>query len=75
MYLTIEGELTYITMCLQEIEVRKYNAVIINPKLLMTDGCITELWKKPEFTSRLLNIILDKGQCASLWNSFRKEYL
>jgi superfamily II DNA helicase RecQ len=22
-----------------------------------------------------LNIILDEGQCASLWNSFRKEYL
>jgi superfamily II DNA helicase RecQ len=75
MYLAIEGEPTYITTCLQEIEVGKYNAVIINPELLMTDGRIAELWKKPKFTSRLLNIILDEGQCASLWNSFRKEYL
>jgi hypothetical protein len=43
MYLAIEGELTYITTCLQEIEVGKYNAVIISLKLLMTDGRVAEL--------------------------------
>ena len=41
----------------------------------MTDDHVTDLWKKPKFTARLLNLILDKGQCVSQWNRFRKDYL
>jgi ATP-dependent DNA helicase RecQ len=35
---------------------------------------VEKLWKKPDFTKRLLNIIFDKGHCISQWGSFRKEY-
>ena len=41
----------------------------------MMDDHVADLWKKPKFTARLLNLILDEGQCVSQWNRFRKDYL
>jgi len=36
---------------------------------------VEKLWKKPKFTSRILNFIFDKGHCISEWGKFRKKYL
>jgi superfamily II DNA helicase RecQ len=36
---------------------------------------VQKLWKKPKFTSRILNFIFDEGHCISQWGKFRKEYL
>ena len=36
---------------------------------------VEKLWKKPKFTSRILNFIFDEGHCISQWGKFRKEYL
>ena len=36
---------------------------------------VEKLWKKPKFTSRILNFIFDEGHCISQWGKFKKEYL
>ncbi|KAH6893859.1 P-loop containing nucleoside triphosphate hydrolase protein [Coprinopsis sp. MPI-PUGE-AT-0042] len=56
------------------IENGKYNVVIINPEILMSSPHLDTLWKKPSFTSRIVNFVFDEGHCISQWGSFRKEY-
>jgi superfamily II DNA helicase RecQ len=58
----------------QDMEKGKYHVVIINPETLMGNDEVEKLWKKPDFTKRLLNFIFDEGHCISQWGSFRKEY-
>ncbi|KAJ7750546.1 P-loop containing nucleoside triphosphate hydrolase protein [Mycena metata] len=41
---------------------------------MQQDGGFDKLWKKPQFTSRLLSIIWDEGHCVSKWAGFRPEY-
>lgn len=48
--------------------------IVINPELLMDEAC-AQLWKKPKFTSRILQFVFDEGHCVSEWGKFRTEYL
>lgn len=48
--------------------------VIVNPEILMGNEELEKLWKKEDFTKRLLNFIFDEGHCISQWSSFRTEY-
>ena len=45
------------------------------PVAFPTSEEVEKLWKKPKFTSRILNFIFDEGHCFSQWGKFRKEYL
>lgn len=40
----------------------------------MANDEVDKLWKKRDFTKRLLNFIFDEGHCISQWSSFRSEY-
>ncbi|KAJ7731383.1 hypothetical protein B0H16DRAFT_1772954 [Mycena metata] len=60
---------------IQDIEDGKYRVIVTNVESLMQqDGGFDRLWKKPQFTSRLLSIIWDEGHCVSKWAGFRPEY-
>lgn len=62
-------------MKLQDISAGKYRVVIINPEILTSDdGHMSELLKKRDFTSKLLNIIFDEAHCISTWSNFRTAY-
>ncbi|KAF8214390.1 P-loop containing nucleoside triphosphate hydrolase protein, partial [Mycena galopus ATCC 62051] len=59
----------------QDIEDGKYSVVVTNVETLMqSDGGFEKLWKKPDFTSRLISLVWDEGHCASTWAAFRPEY-
>ncbi|KAF8185802.1 P-loop containing nucleoside triphosphate hydrolase protein [Mycena galopus ATCC 62051] len=52
-----------------------YSVVVTNVETLMqSDGGFEKLWNKPDFTSRLISLVWDKGHCASTWAAFRPEY-
>ncbi|KAJ7254282.1 P-loop containing nucleoside triphosphate hydrolase protein [Mycena rebaudengoi] len=65
-----------LTSCrVPDIEDGKYRAIITNVETLMQqDGGFEKLWKKPNFTSRLMSIVWDEGHCVSKWAGFRPEY-
>ncbi|KAJ7078050.1 P-loop containing nucleoside triphosphate hydrolase protein [Mycena belliarum] len=59
----------------QDIEEGKYRVIVTNVETLMQqDGGFEKLWKKPEFTRRLISIVWDEGHCISKWAGFRPEY-
>ncbi|KAJ7179864.1 P-loop containing nucleoside triphosphate hydrolase protein [Mycena crocata] len=59
----------------QDIEEGKYSVVVTNVEMLMQqDGGFEKLWKKPDFTSRLISLVWDEGHCASTWAAFWPEY-
>ncbi|KAJ7908543.1 P-loop containing nucleoside triphosphate hydrolase protein [Mycena leptocephala] len=59
----------------QDIEDGKYRVIVTNVETLMQqDGGFDMLWKKPQFTSRLISIVWDEGHCVSKWAGFRPEY-
>ncbi|KAJ7017638.1 hypothetical protein C8F04DRAFT_978925, partial [Mycena alexandri] len=59
----------------QDIEDGKYSVVVTNVETLMQqDGGFEKLWKKPDFTSRLISLVWDEGHCVSKWAGFRPEY-
>ncbi|KAJ7309422.1 P-loop containing nucleoside triphosphate hydrolase protein [Mycena albidolilacea] len=58
-----------------DIEDGKYRVIVTNVETLMQqDGGFEKLWKKPQFTSRLISIVWDEGHCVSKWAGFRPEY-
>ncbi|KAJ6472221.1 P-loop containing nucleoside triphosphate hydrolase protein [Mycena vitilis] len=72
--ITITGE-TATPRNFQDIEDGKYSVVVTNVETLMQqDGGFERLWKKPDFTSRLISLVWDEGHCASTWAGFRPEY-
>ncbi|KAJ6458557.1 P-loop containing nucleoside triphosphate hydrolase protein [Mycena vitilis] len=72
--ITITGE-TATPRNFQDIEDGKYSVVATNVETLMQqDGGFERLWKKPDFTSRLISLVWDEGHCASTWAGFRPEY-
>ncbi|KAJ7501820.1 P-loop containing nucleoside triphosphate hydrolase protein, partial [Mycena galericulata] len=53
----------------------KYCVVVTNVETLMQqDGGFSKLWKKAEFTRRLISIVWDEAHCISKWAGFRPEY-
>ncbi|KAJ6526893.1 hypothetical protein DFH09DRAFT_1328379 [Mycena vulgaris] len=55
-----------ITVHKQDIEDGKYRVIVTNVETLMQlDGGFEKLWKKPEFTRRLISIVWDEGHCVS----------
>ncbi|KAJ6595501.1 P-loop containing nucleoside triphosphate hydrolase protein, partial [Mycena vulgaris] len=53
----------------------KYRVIVTNVETLMQqDGGFSKLWKKPEFTRRLISIVWDEAHCISKWAGFRPEY-
>lgn len=42
--------------------------------LMQQDGGFERLWKKSDFTNRLISLVWDEGHCASTWAGFRPEY-
>lgn len=62
----------------QAITSRKYRVIIVSPKILMQQDGIQgfgKLWKKPEFTNRILYFVFDEGHCIGKWSTFSREYL
>lgn len=48
---------------------------MVNPEILMKSrGVFEKMWKKPTFTARLQNFIVDEGQVVAQWAEFRPEY-
>ncbi|KAF8155192.1 hypothetical protein K438DRAFT_1460404, partial [Mycena galopus ATCC 62051] len=60
---------------LNDIEDGQYRVIVTNVETLMQqDGGFDKLWKKPQFTSRLISIVWDEGHCVSKWAGFCPEY-
>lgn len=34
-----------------------------------------KLWKRPQFTNKILYFVFDEGHCISKWSTFRRDYL
>ncbi|KAF6747014.1 P-loop containing nucleoside triphosphate hydrolase protein [Ephemerocybe angulata] len=58
-----------------DIESGVYNALVINPEMLMKPrGGFQRLTQNPSFRRRIISVIFDEGHCISTWSSFRHEY-
>ncbi|KAF7981237.1 hypothetical protein HWV62_34599 [Athelia sp. TMB] len=62
----------------QEIARLQYRVIFVSPEILMQNDAVkgfANLWKKPQFTNKILYFVFDEGHCISKWSSFRQEYL
>ncbi|THU82780.1 hypothetical protein K435DRAFT_871986 [Dendrothele bispora CBS 962.96] len=52
-----------------------YQVVIISPEMLLSKRFVDEVLRKPEFTRRVLALVVDEAHVISHWGSgFRKKY-
>lgn len=59
----------------QDIEELKYRVVVTNIETFRKEGGgFDELWKKPDFTRRVISIVWDEGHSCSRWADIRPEY-
>ena len=53
----------------------KYQVIVTNIETFdKVDGGFNKLWKHEPFTSCVISIIWDEGQCVSKWANFHPEY-
>ncbi|EPQ53958.1 P-loop containing nucleoside triphosphate hydrolase protein, partial [Gloeophyllum trabeum ATCC 11539] len=59
----------------KDVEAIRHRVVVVNPEIIMDqNGHFEKLWRKPEFTSKLLYVVFDEAHCVSEWSSFRSQY-
>ncbi|KAG6375635.1 P-loop containing nucleoside triphosphate hydrolase protein [Boletus reticuloceps] len=58
----------------QAIENLSYCVVVISPEQVMKDGGgFEQLLKKPQFTTHINGVVIDKAHCISTWGQFRPK--
>jgi superfamily II DNA helicase RecQ len=72
-YSTMNVKKTY--HATQDIEKGKYEVIVTNPEILMTNDNLRKLWNVSSFTSQILGFVFDEGHCIVQWGKFRKHYL
>lgn len=62
-------------ICLKDIKEGKYQAIIINPEILMkNDGDFEKLFPNQSFKQNIIAVVFDEAHCISKWGSFWSEY-
>ncbi|PIL23292.1 transporter [Ganoderma sinense ZZ0214-1] len=59
----------------EAIELLRYRVVVVNPEVtFQVGGRFQKLWRKSDFTSKLISVIWDEAHCIKSWASFRQDY-
>lgn len=52
-----------------------YRVVVVNPEqAFKVKGGFAKIWRKKEFTARLISVVWDEAHCVFSWASFRTDY-
>ncbi|OJT02516.1 ATP-dependent DNA helicase Q-like 1 [Trametes pubescens] len=59
----------------QDIESCLYRVVVVNPEqAFKSKGGFSKVWRKKDFTSRVISVVWDEAHCIFNWASFRTDY-